>query len=152
MTFKVTEPRSNKTVILNLKHLKNQSVRGIRQGFYIIGKMAITEINRAVLDKPKGGRVYKYKGRKHVASRPGESFANRSGAARRTRGFDVKGADQVEFGFRQNGETIYVDYLENPKNKATRRPTVGNASTKVQGRVQNIMAKEIKKAHKEGYK
>lgn len=152
MTFKVTEPPSNRKVLLNLKHLKNQSVRGIRQGFYIVGKMAITEINRAVLEKPRSGQVYRYKGRKHVASRAGESFANRSGAARRTRGFDVKGADQVEFGFRENGETIYTDYLENPKNKATARPTVGNASKKVQGRVQNIMEKEIEKAHKQGYR
>ena len=151
MTFKVTEPASNRKVMLNLTHLKNQSVRGIRQGFYTIGKMAITEINKAVLDKPKGGKTYRYKGRKHIASKRGESFANRSGAARRTRGFDVKGADQVEFGFRKNGETIYTKILEN-SDGSRYRPTVGNASKKVQGRAQNIMSKEIQKAHKEGYK
>ena len=151
MTFKVTEPPSNRKVLLNLSHLKNQSVRGIRQAFYVIGKMAITEINSAVLEKPRDGKKYKYKGRRHIASKRGESFANRSGAARRTRGFDVKGADQVEFGFRQNGETIYTEILEK-SNGARYRPTVENASKKVQGRAQNIMAKEIEKAHKEGYK
>ena len=152
MTFTITETGSSKKVLIGLANLKNQSVRGIRQGFYIVGKMAIDEINKAVLAKPRAGRVYKHKGRRHVASRPGESFANRSGAARRKRGFTVKGADQVEFGFRQDGETIYTEYLENPKNKAIARPTVGNASKIVQGRAQNIMAKEIEKAHKEGYR
>jgi len=152
MTFKITPTGSTKTVILDLKSLEKKTVRGIRQAFYIIGKGAITEINKAVLEKPRGGKIYKYKGRRHIASKPGESFANRSGAARKTRGFSVTGADQVEFGFRKNGATLYTEYLENPKNKPMARPTVGNASKKMRGKAQNIMSKELKKAHEKGYK
>ena len=148
MGFKITEDAASRKVELQLGKLKNVTVRGTRQAFYEIGTIAREKINRDVLAKPRGGRVYKFRGRRHTASLPGESFANRSGAARRKRGFDVRGANELEFGFRQDGETIYTKILE----ETGGRPTVGNASKFVQGRAQNIMINELKKAHDEGFK
>lgn len=148
MTFKITENAASRKIELQLGQLDNITVRGVRQAFYKIGTVAREKINRDVLAKPRAGRAYKYKGRRHTASLPGESFANRSGAARRKRGFDVRGADELEFGFRKDGETIYTKILE----ETGGRPTVGNASKFVQGRAQNIMQNELKKAHDKGFK
>lgn len=142
----------NRRVELQLRNLDNITVRGTRQAFYQIGRLAIRTINDEVLRKPRRGRVYKYKGRKHRASVAGHAFANRSGEARKTRGFDVRGAQELEFGFRQDDDTIYTKYLEDGTRKMGSRPTVGIASRQTQGRAVTIMEKELKKAHNEGFK
>lgn len=150
--MKVISDPKNKKVELQLNHLDKITTRGIRQAFYQIGTLAIRTINENVLKKPRSGKVYKRKGRRHSASVAGESFANRSGKARNTRGFDVRGAQEVEFGFRDKDNTDYTAYLENGTRKMQSRPTVGIASRSTQGRAITIMKDELKKAHKEGYK
>jgi len=150
--MKIIEDRKNRKVELQLKHLDKITTRGVRQAFYQIGTIAIRTIDENVLKKPRSGKVYKRKKRKHVASVAGESFANRSGKARKTRGFDVKGAQELEFGFRDKNNTEYTAYLENGTSKMRSRPTVGIASRSTQGRAITIMEKELKKAHKDGYK
>ena len=148
MTFKIISNKGNRKVEFQLSQLGNITTRGIRQAFYQLGAISKEKINRDVLAKPRAGRVYKFKGRRHTASLPGESFANRSGAARKKRGFDVRGANQLEFGFREDGETIYTKILE----ETGGRPTVGNASNFVSARAQNIMINELKDAHDKGFK
>lgn len=44
-------------------------------------EMVRDEVNRLVLETPKTGRLYSYRGGVHQASAPGESFANMSGNA-----------------------------------------------------------------------
>ena len=146
--FEIKEDPQNRQVILNIKHLDDITVRAIRQSFYQVGTIAVRTINTNVLKKPRSGQVYKYKRRRHRASVPGESFANRSGTARKTRGFDVRGAQELEFGFRKGDDTLYTAYLENGTRKMKSRPTVGIASRETQGKVEPI----FKKAHKEGYR
>lgn len=150
MTFKIKSSKKNRKIEFQLEHLENITVRGIRQAFYELGAISKQKINRDVLAKPRAGQVYRFRGRKHTASLPGESFANRSGDARRKRGFDVKGADTLEFGFREDGETIYTKILETLK--TGKRPTVGNASKFVRIRAPRIMTNELKKAHDKGFK
>lgn len=148
MTFKIISNKGNRKVEIQLSKLGHITTRGIRQAFYQLGAISKEKINRDVLTRPRFGRVYRFKGRKHTASLPGESFANRSGAARKKRGFDVRGANQLEFGFREDGETIYTKILE----ETGGRPTVGNASKFVSARAQNIMINELKDAHDKGFK
>lgn len=148
MTFKIISDAKNRKIEFQLGKLGNITTRGIRQAFYQLGAISKEKINRDVLAKPRSGRVYKFKGRRHTASLPGESFANRSGAARKKRGFEVRGAKELEFGFRQDGETIYTKILE----ETGGRPTVGNASKFVSARAQNIMINELKEAHDKGFK
>jgi hypothetical protein len=148
MSFKITSTPASRKVELDLSELGNITTRGIRQAFYQIGVVARQKINRDVLAKPRSGQVYLFKGRRHTASRAGESFANRSGDARRKRGFETRGSSELEFGFRKDGETIYTKILE----ETGGRPTVGNASKFTQGRAQNIMVNELEKAHDAGFK
>ena len=102
--------------------------------------------------KPRSGRLEKYNGRKRRASVAGESFANRSGAAKKTLGFEVHGAEEVEFGFRANDPTIYTKFLEEGTSKMASRPTVKIASKSTVGKAQTIMLTELQKAHEMGFK
>lgn len=123
--------------------------RGIRQGFYQVGKQLRASANKEILAKNKTGRVYLIRRgkvrRKHRASAPGQTFANLSGAARRQLGFDVHGTSELEFGFRRNSLTDpYTKVLETSLN----RPALGNAVKKESGNSINLMESELKKALK----
>ncbi len=148
MTFSIKSTKKGRNIELQLGKLKGITTRGIRQAFYAIGAIANEKINRDVLAKPRNGIVYKFRGRRHIASSPGESFASRSGAARRKRGFEVRGSNELEFGFRKDGETVYTKILE----ETGGRPTVGNASRFVRIRAPGIMEAELKEAHDKKFK
>jgi len=120
--------------------------KGIRQGMYFVGRELRNEANRAILEKPKHGRTYIIRrgGRRfrHVASAPGETFANQTGAARRTLGWSVRG-DRLEFGFRANADTAYVKPLELGR---LNRPALKNAIRAKQRDVEVILRRELEKA------
>lgn len=149
--FIIKEDPKNRQLIIDLKNLDNITVRGIRQSFYQVGSIAIRTINENVLKRPRSGKVYKYKRRRHRASVAGESFANRSGTARKTKGFSVRGAEELEFGFRDK-DAKYTKYLEEGTRNMKARPTVGIASRQTQGKMQPIFEREMKKAHEEGFR
>ena len=135
-------------------HINNTVVlteRGIRQGFYHVGKLLKASASAAILAKDKTGVIRRIRRgkviRRHQASASGESFANLSGAARRQLGYDVKGSTELEFGFRNNSETDeYTERLENPKK--LNRPALGNAVKKEQGNTISTMESELRKALK----
>jgi hypothetical protein len=120
--------------------------RGIRQGLYKVGKVLKARANKDILAKDKTGRVYIIRRgkirRKHQASAPGETFANLSGAARKTLAFTVTGASELEFGFGSNSQTRYTKILETRLN----RPALGNAVKKESGNVISILEQELKRA------
>lgn len=149
--FMITEDDASRIVELNLRELKNITTRGKRQAFYQIGAIATRTIRENIMVKPRYGRLETFRGRRRRASLPGESFANRSGDAKKTLGFEVHGAEEVEFGFRENGSTKYVEYLENGTFKMASRPTLKIASKSIVGKAQQIMETELIKAHNEGF-
>lgn len=146
--FRVTGDDRGRKVERNLFGLKDITVRGKRQAFYKIGALAKSTIVRNISAKPRAGRLEKYNGRRRRASVAGESFANKSGAAKKTLGFEVRGSTELEFGFRENAETIYTKILEESKD----RPTLKIASKSIVGNAQTIMINELKKAHDQGFK
>ena len=147
MSFDFIADHSNRRAELALSNSQRNTVRGIRQAFYFIGRDMRSTANKNILERPRSGRVYKIKGRRHVASSPGESFANFTGAARRTLGFQVRGGDNMEFGFRKNSRTIYTKILEEEKN----RPTLEIAVKSNSRNAIKHFRKEIKRALKEGF-
>ncbi len=138
-----------KELQIHLSTLEQKTRRGARQGFYKVGKSLKATANRNILGKPKSGKTYVIRrgptGRRfrHIASARGESFANQSGAARRTLGFDVRGANQLEFGFRKNSQTEYTKFLEDP-NKLN-RPTLKIAIKQNQRNSVKLLEREIKR-------
>jgi hypothetical protein len=99
---------------------------GIEKAFYFIGKDLIGEFNRQVLAKNKTGNLYIVRRgktrRRHIASAPGETPANISGAYRKGIGFKVDGANQLVFG----NSTEHASYLENGTRFMKKRPGLGN--------------------------
>lgn len=120
--------------------------KGIRQGFYNVGKNLKATANKDILAKDKTGQVYLVRRgkviRRHRSSAPGQTFANLSGAARKTLDFKVRGANELEFGFQRNQETFYTKILETSLN----RPALGNAVKKEEGNTIMILERELKKA------
>jgi hypothetical protein len=144
MSFR--ESPENKKAHLHIDNTVKLTKGSIRQGFYKVGKLLKASANKDILAKDKSGRVYVIRRgkvlRRHRASAKGQTFANLSGAARRTLGFDVKGGSELVFGFRKNQETFYTKILETSLN----RPAIGNAVKKEQGNAISIMESEAKKA------
>jgi hypothetical protein len=76
---------------------------GVEKALWYSAKDIHAEFNRQVLAKNKTGRLYvrRIKGgarRRHIASAPGETPANRTGAYRKGFGFSVDGAHQLTIG------------------------------------------------------
>jgi hypothetical protein len=142
------EDPANKKAEFHINNTIALTKKGIRQGFYNVGKLLKSTANKDILAKDKTGRTYRIKRGKvimnHRASAPGQTFANLSGAARKTLGFDVVGSDHLEFGFRQNQATWYTKVLETSLN----RPALGNAVSKESGNAVTIMESELRKALK----
>ena len=149
ITLKMTGHRQ---MVANLNGLEGATRQGARQGLYKAGRSLKATANKNILEKPKSGRTYLVRrgksGRRfrHVASAAGESFANSSGAARRTLGFDVRGGSQLEFGFRRNAKTEYTKILED-ENKLN-RPALKIAIQQNQRNIVRHLENEIRKAVK----
>ena len=102
--------------------------RGIRKAFFRIGKDHTDELNRQMLEKDKEGRIYitrtrTGRRRRHRASAPGQTAANRTGRMRKGRGFQLKGAEQLEFGIRG---APYAAFLERGTRRMEARPSLRN--------------------------
>jgi len=109
-----------------LKEIQIRTRRALRQGMYRIGKDLESTLKRDILKKPKSGRTYTYRTasgrrRKHIASAPGETVANRSGNYRRSVGFKV-GHEKIEFG----AGAEYAGFLENGTPRMGARPSLKN--------------------------
>lgn len=146
MSFKFKADPGNRKVEVQINNIANLTKKGIRQGFYNVGKVLRASASKDILAKDKTGVISIIRRgkvrRRHQASSPEQTFANISGAARRTLGFEVRGGSELEFGFRKNQETFYTKILETSLN----RPALGNAVKKESGNSVMIMESEAKKA------
>jgi HK97 gp10 family phage protein len=133
MMLSFQEDHLNKQVNAQINALEDRTKRGIRQFWFLLGKSLLKSFNTAVLEKPRGGRVYKIRRgrtrRKHTASQPGETPANISGNYRRLANYQIRGTDEMLFG----NAADYAGFLENGTSKMEARPGLGNAVKDVEG-------------------
>lgn len=141
--------KGHRRMVIDLGNLDRDTKYGIGRGFYKIGKSLRSTASKQILEKPKTGKTYLVRrgpsGRRfrHVASARGESFANSSGAARRTLGFNVSGSESLEFGLKKNVNTDYVKYLEDPE--SLNRPALKNSIKANQRNAVVLLEREIKR-------
>lgn len=139
-------------VEFSLTQLGNITKHAIRRGFYEVGVINKDIIERNILKGPRDGSIdYNYMRefggfRRH--SKVNESFFNRLGNARKTLGYDVKGTDFLEVGFRANKETEYVIWLERGTTRMSPRPTIEIAATETMGIAHQLLGNELMIAHK----
>ena len=139
----ITDPKNRKAEI-QIKGSAKATREGIRKAFYFLGRDLKATANTNILALPRSGREEIFRGRKRRASVRGESFANRSGDARKQLGFFARGSDTLEFGFRQDAETLYTKTLETELD----RPTLTIAVKSNQRNAQVHFEREIERAHK----
>ncbi len=142
--FKVTDRLETARVFKSLENLENATRRSIRQAWFELAKDLKQEANKEILRRPKGGRTYiiRTRGgrrRRHVASAPGETHANLTGALRRSLSWKVYGVDSMEFGYgvsttAQNEAPIYAGAIEFGRKDGSieARPSLLNAITATQ--------------------
>ncbi len=142
--FKLIVDPKNRKAEIQIKGSAKATRRGIRQAFYFLGRDLKATANTNILAKPRFGREEVFRGRRRRASVPGESFANRSGDARKQLGFFARGSDTLEFGFRQDAATLYTKTLETDLN----RPTLKIAVDANARNARVHFEREIERAHK----
>ncbi len=120
---------NNKRVMVQLGEMDDRTRKGIRQFWFALGKSLITSFNKAVLAKPRSGRTYLVRKRKHTASRPGETAANLTGNYRKAIDYQLRGAMEMDFGNRAE----YGGYLENGTKRMKPRPGLKNAIDENEG-------------------
>jgi hypothetical protein len=134
--FNISIKVSNETqkVVTQIREMRGNLIKGIRKGFYDIGKDLVSDAKKYI-DEPKHGRQYltrvgraKFKrytwgaahsidklkaGRVHIASAPGEAPAILTGRLKRSVDFLVVGADRLDYGvFKERYGCDYAKYLE----------------------------------------
>jgi hypothetical protein len=131
-------------VVLSIENLKKATETQLRLGLYDVGKQLRGTASENIKKKPRSGRIYKHKGRKHRASIPGESWANKSGEARRGLNYKVKSSTELEF-----GNTVeHAAYMEFGTKNIQPRPAHLIAIRENNRNIINILGRRIKKAIK----
>lgn len=134
------EGRRNELIFKLLTDTNANIRRSIRQAFFELGRDLKATANKEILRKPKGGRTYFIRApggrrRRHVASAPGETHANMTGAARRSIGWQVNGSDSLTFGYGvdpRGPAPDYAEFLEFGTSKMAARPSLQNAMSDVE--------------------
>lgn len=128
-------PDSNRALI-RMTRLNRLTREGIRWAFFEIGRDLKETANTDILKRPKGGRIYiirgkSGRGRRHVASAPGESHANLTGKLRRSIGWRVRGDTMLRFGYGlQETAPNYTLFVEKGTSKMAARPSLKNSINK----------------------
>lgn len=117
----------NPIVFRSMVDLGNNTKGAIRASFFEIGKDLVATFNKQVLAKNKRGRLYIRVNRagarrRHRASAPGQSPANRTGFYRKSVGF-LNQTTQLVFG----DSAPYAGHLEVGTLHMKARPGLGNA-------------------------
>ena len=139
MIIQIKIDAKSKRVIADLKNMPVATRRGIRQAFYLIGRDIKKTWQDNVLKKGRSGRVYKIRGRRHIASDPGETAANISGTYRRSIDFKASGADNM----RIIATAPHAGYLEDGTSKMEPRPGGQIAIDENERNIENNFPREI---------
>lgn len=131
----IVSPAGNKRAINSAENIAAHTRHGIEFALWRSGKDIQAEFSRQVLAKNKTGNLYirRIKGgarRRHIASAPGETPANRTGAYRKGFSFSVDGAHQLRVGIEAIGSgpsSKYPLYLEVGTSRMQPRPGLGNS-------------------------
>lgn len=99
----VKSDSKNSSQFIKLTSVGKITSFAIRKAWFVVGKRVIKDAKKAIMKKPRSGRVYTLRtpgGRKrrHTASKPGESHANLTGQLKNATSWKLHGSD-MEFGY-----------------------------------------------------
>ncbi len=126
----IQEGSNNREIFLSLENIEENTRRGIRQGFFRLGRLLEKNLRKETIKKNKTGRLYRNgrtatgRKRRHRASAPGQTPAKRSGNYTKNIGYQIKGSETLEFGIRDGAD--YAKFLEDGTKNMEARPGIGN--------------------------
>lgn len=126
--LEITSPESTKRAIESAENIAANTHFGVEKGLWKSGKDLLGEFRRQVLAKDKTGKIYFRRDkagrrRRHVASGPGQTPANITGAYRKGASFSVRSGNELAFG--NDDPKSY--YLELGTTRMRKRPGLKNA-------------------------
>lgn len=151
----IKQDPQNYRVYLKIDNLTQDVRRGIRQGYYKIGKDLRAYGQKKILEGPKTGRIYlvrtgKKQYKRHQASAPGEFPANLTGNLRKSIAYTVRGWESLEIGAGPAGPggkaAPYAKDLEEGTDKMAPRPYLKRTIEETQSNVLEHFETEIKRA------
>lgn len=156
MTVKFIRGGQNDRVFGRIEGIEKLTKRGLRQGMFRAGQTLRAEASREILKGAKTGRIYirKIAGgrrRRHRSSAPGETHANLTGTLRKSLSFQLRGSNEIEFGYGvSSGKSApdYAAFVEFGTTKMKPRPSLKNALNSQQGNLTQHFEREIMKAIK----
>lgn len=126
----ITIDRSSRKAVLRIERMHKLTKSGVEFAAYTSAKGLQRATSAEILRRPKSGRVYIRRDRlgrrrRHVASAPGETHANMTGATRRSLSFKVSNRE-IEFGYGvQKGDAPeYAEALEFGRPGVAARPSL----------------------------
>jgi hypothetical protein len=128
--IEVKADRHNDQVLLKLRQGEKLTRAGIRWAFFELGRDLNATADREILKKPKHGRTYIVRGpsgrrRRHRASAPGEAHANLTGKLRKSKGWQVRGSQELTFGYGVADQAPdYAPFVERGTRRMGARPTL----------------------------
>ena len=147
----ITLTSASRKMVLKIQNLRKLTKSGVEMAAYTSAKALMKTTSAEILKKPKGGRTYIRKDsagrrRRHIASAPGETHANMSGALRRSLGFKVN-IRQIEFGYGVDSGNApdYADFVEFGTTKMKARPSLFNGIKSERRNFQSNFDREIGK-------
>lgn len=148
----IAEEPGNAREHRRIASLEVKTYRGIRQGWYRAGQKMRAEAQQNILKGPKTGRLYRVPGRKrrHRASAPGESPANLTGALRKSVGYEIRGVEQFEFGYRDTKYGRRLELGDRPGKQPPRiepRPNLSKVVKRNERNIKRYMSTSIHMEH-----
>lgn len=129
MIFVFRAESDDRPVFRILKEIWPRTRKLIRQRNYRVGQDLRREAIVSTQRSNKTGRVYRFKGRAHRSSGPGQSHANRTWKLTRSIGYAVSSELRFGYGVGPTAEPKpkHAEWVELGTRKMAARPTLGNA-------------------------
>lgn len=120
MTVTIKATRGTKKTLIDLGEAPHKHKKALKLALKETGSEVVNKMAKYIFNPPKTGRIYNFRGRKHQASAPGESPANRTGRLAKSGDYKVHSYMRMEV-----GETApYAGYLEYGTARILPRPHI----------------------------
>ncbi len=127
--------KRSREILLKIPGIADDIKRNLINALNEIGSEVIKEDKRLIRSKNKTGRIYKFRGRDHQASAPGEAPAMMTGRLLRSANYRTRNHQEMSVG----ESSDYAAFLENGTRKMSPRPHLIRAINNKAGVTYNIL-------------
>lgn len=141
--------RLSRKAVLKINNLKKLTKHQVEFAAWVSARGLLSATSKEILRKPKSGRTYIREDRlgrrrRHIASAPGETHANMTGALRRSLSFKISPA-KIEFGYgiTKGDAPEYAKSVEFGMGIVAARPSLSNGIKSERRNMMNNFEREL---------